>query len=76
MMCSTCTTYLYDVLSVLRCILEDGVTVLQVFFIQAKCVGIELLERRIPKLHLLQVDQEVSVDWTTLDETHTAGTKH
>lgn len=67
------TTYLYNVLSVLCCILENRATVLQVFFIQAECVGIDLLESRVPKLRLLQVDQEVSVDWTTLNETHTEG---
>ncbi len=67
------TTYLYNVLSVLCCILENGGTVMQVFFIEAERVGINLLERRIPELSLLQVDQEVSVDWTTLNETHTAG---
>lgn len=67
------TAYLYNVLSVLRCILENGATVLQVFFIEAESVGIDLLERRIPELRLLQVDQEVSVDWATLNQTHTAG---
>lgn len=46
---------------------------LQVFFIEAESVGIDLLERRIPELRLLQVDQEVSVDWATLNQTHTAG---
>lgn len=66
-------TYLYNVLSVLCCILEDTATVLQVFFIEAERVGIELLERHVSELRLLQVDQEVSVDWTTLNETHTAG---
>lgn len=67
------TTYLYNVLSVLCCILENRATVLQVFFIEAECLGINLLERRIPELCLLQVDQKVSVDRTTLNETHTAG---
>lgn len=66
-------SYLYNVLSVLCCILENRSTVLQVFFIEAECVGIDLLERRVPELCLLQVDQKVSVDWTTLNETHTAG---
>lgn len=69
----THATYLYNVLSVLRCILENRATVLQVFFIEVKRVAVDLLERRIPELRLLQVDQEVSVDWTTLNETHTAG---
>ena len=67
------STYLYNVLSVLCCVLENGATVLQVFFIEAECESIDLLETRIPKLNLLQVDQKVSVDWTTLNETHTAG---
>lgn len=71
--CRQHTTYLYNVLSVLCCILENRVTVLQVFFIEAECVGINLLERCIPELCLLQVDQEVGVDWTTLNETHTMG---
>ncbi len=45
---------------------------LQVFFIEAERSAIDLLERRIPELGLLQVDQEVSVDWPTLNETDTA----
>lgn len=66
-------TYLHNILSVLCSILENRSTMLQVFFIQPLCMGVNLLERRIPKLRLLQVDQEVSVDWTTLNETHTVG---
>lgn len=65
-------TYLYDVLSVLGWVLEDGATVSQVFFIEFECVVIDLLETRVPKLCLLQVDHEVSVHWATLNETHAA----
>lgn len=66
------TVYLYNVLGVLGWILEDGATVLQVFLIEGERVVIDLLETRIPKLCLLQVDHEVSVDWATLNETYTA----
>lgn len=63
-------SYLYNVLSVLCCILENRATVLQVFLIKAECAAVDLLQRRIPELGLLQVDQKVGVDWATLDETH------
>lgn len=46
---------------------------LQVSLIEAERVGIDLLERCVPELCLLQVDQEVGVDWTTLNETHAVG---
>lgn len=66
-------TYLYNVLCVLCGVLENGATVLQVCFIKAECLGINLLERRVAELRFLQVDQEVSVDWTTLNKTHSVG---
>lgn len=49
---------------------------LQVSLIEAERVGIDLLERCVPELCLLQVDQEVGVDWTTLNKTHAVGLKH
>lgn len=64
-------THLYDVFSVLSSVLENTAAVLQVFFIQTECLGVHLLERWIPKLRLLQVNQEVGVDWTTLNQSHT-----
>lgn len=68
--------YLHNVLRVLCSVLEHGAAVLQVFLIQAECVRVDLLQRRVPELRLLQVDQEVGVDRAALDETHTAGMKH
>lgn len=70
--CCLTETHLYNVLSVLSSILEHSAAVLQVFFIQTECLGINLLERWISKLRLLQVHQEVGVDWTALDQTHAA----
>ena len=67
------TAYLYNVLCVLCCILEYSGTVLQVFFIEAESLGVDLLlERCFAWLHLLQVIHEVCVDWTALNETHAA----
>lgn len=70
--CCSFHTHLYNVLSVLSSILEHSAAVLQVFFIQTECLGINLLETWISKLRLLQIHQEVGVDWPTLDQTHTA----
>lgn len=66
-------TYLYNVFRVLCSILENVAAVLQVLLIQPQCLGINLLQRCVPKFRLLQVDQEVGVDWTALNETQTVG---
>lgn len=66
-------THLYDVFGVLSSVLENTAAVLQVFFIQTQRLGIDLLERWILKLRLLQVNQEVGVDRTTLNQSHATG---
>lgn len=65
-------TYLYNILSVLCRILENGAAVLQILFIKAERPVVHLLETLIPELRFLQVDQEVSVDGATLNQTHAA----
>lgn len=65
-------TYLYNILSVLRRVLENGAAVLQILFIKAERPLVHLLQTLIPELCSLQVDQEVSVDGAALDQTHAA----
>lgn len=60
-------TYLYNILSVLCRILENGAAVLQILFIKAECLVVHLLETLIPELCFLQVDQEISVDGAALN---------
>lgn len=64
--------YLDYVLSVLRCVLEHGPTVLQVGVIEAPRVAVHLLKGRVAWLRHLQVAQEVRVDGATLNKAHTA----
>lgn len=69
----TFTAYLHNVLSVLCWILEDRVTVLQVFLIQCECLFVQVLTH-VLHFCLLQVGQEISVDWAALNERHAAET--
>lgn len=64
--------YLHNILCVLSCVLEHHPTVLQVRVIEAACVGVDLLQRRVPWLCPLQVVQEIRVDRAALNKTHTA----
>lgn len=69
------TAHLNNIFSVLCSILENHAAVLQVFFIQTERLSINLLQGWIPELCLLQVNQEVTVDWTTLNETESGKKK-
>ena len=64
--------YLDYVLSVLRCVLEHGPTVLQVRVIEAPRVAVHLLKGSVAWLRHLQVAQEVRVDRATLNKAHAA----
>lgn len=68
--CKT-TLYLDDVLRVLRCVLEDVTAMMQVSLIQAQRARVHMLQGRIAKLRLRQVDQEVGVDRAALDQADT-----